>query len=207
MSTMVRLNAQIRDETIRNLLNFKFAKEKAELDKKEEEMEQAQRECKKLAYEACFSKSQREKMEALPAGWLPESKGCKIRIEDKDDPENYNDVFAWFSETSEGRRRVPNKLMMGDQFAAVIKSDHPYAVMLAKAKDLQADHDAMREDYHEKRSAARVKAMRVIDSVTTVKRLLEIWPQVQEFLPEMVSGQGGGVPAYLVEDLNKEFGL
>jgi hypothetical protein len=43
--------------------------------------------------------------------------------------------------------------------------------------------------------------------VTTIKRLLEIWPEVHEFLPELVAGEAGAVPAEMISDINKEFGI
>ena len=59
MSTMIRISASVRDETIQNLFQHKFAKERLELEELTEKMEAAGKEERKLAYETAFTKEQR----------------------------------------------------------------------------------------------------------------------------------------------------
>jgi hypothetical protein len=212
---MVRIRANIRDEIVANLLNRKFVNDNLELDKLREEVEAKEKAMYELAYKACFTDAQIKKMESLPSGWLPTASGGKLRIEDPKNPENYREEQAiwWpngvYDEDGESRRPVPfkNTHHGGGYYMNVITTDHPYV----KAKEAHAEayrnlcakETALREG---KRAAER-KVLTIIESVTTIKRLLEIWPEVHEFLPEMVSGEAGAVPAELISEINKEFGI
>ena len=210
MSTMVRINAAIRDETIKNLLNKKFLEQDLAIEKKRKEFKAEEDKLRHMAYEAVFSKKLIEKMEAMPAGWMPDATGVTVRVMDPKDENNFTDeVVSWRDDTQDnnGVRRIPFKFYHSHAFAAVIPSDHPYIVEKRRIRSVEQDLQEEEKKLREEKRSARAKVERVISSVTTVKRLLEIWPAVQEFLPEMVSGDGGGVPALIIEDLNKEFGL
>ncbi|MFT7963069.1 Nmad5 family putative nucleotide modification protein, partial [Salmonella enterica] len=43
--------------------------------------------------------------------------------------------------------------------------------------------------------------------VTTVKRLIEVWPESKELLPKEADKASTALPALRVEDLNKMIGL
>ncbi|WP_409975834.1 Nmad5 family putative nucleotide modification protein [Escherichia coli] len=46
-----------------------------------------------------------------------------------------------------------------------------------------------------------------LNSVTTVKRLIEVWPESKELLPKEADKASAALPALRVEDLNKMIGL
>lgn len=46
-----------------------------------------------------------------------------------------------------------------------------------------------------------------LNSVSTIKRLVEVWPESQELIPENVDSVRASLPALKVEDLNKMIGL
>lgn len=46
-----------------------------------------------------------------------------------------------------------------------------------------------------------------LNSVSTIKRLVEVWPESQELIPENVESVRASLPALKVEDLNKMIGL
>ena len=75
-------------------------------------------------------------------------------------------------------------------------------INIAKAKEAEVEYSNSNRELWEKKSAMKAKVFTVVDSVTTIKRLTEIWPEITEFLPEKVSGSGGGLPAYIISDLN-----
>ncbi|MFN0682916.1 Nmad5 family putative nucleotide modification protein, partial [Escherichia coli] len=53
-----------------------------------------------------------------------------------------------------------------------------------------------------------VQAVRLpLNSVTTVKRLIEVWPESKELLPKEADKASTALPALRVEDLNKMIGL
>ncbi|OON35643.1 hypothetical protein BTJ39_22480 [Izhakiella australiensis] len=46
-----------------------------------------------------------------------------------------------------------------------------------------------------------------LNSVTTLKRLIDVWPESQELIPEKAGSVNAALPALKVEDLNKMIGL
>jgi hypothetical protein len=50
-----------------------------------------------------------------------------------------------------------------------------------------------------------VRAM--INSVTTIEKLIEVWPEAVELMPDTVKPAGSNLPAVLPENLNKLIGL
>lgn len=203
MSTMVRLNSSIRDYVIRALLNKKFVKQDLGEQKLAETEKSAAEVSAKLAYEAAFTKDTRKILTEAAPGMFPFASSARIRIENS--PGNYYDKDFTFGEN----KPVPfrNSYHGGNQFAAVIPGDHPLAKALKAWEEAKKELEIAQQQLREEKSATRRKLETVINSVTTVKRLVEVWPEVQEFLPEVVSGNDGGVPAVLIADLNKEFGL
>lgn len=205
MGEMVRINAWIRDETVKNLLNKKFVEENARLEELKEAKIAAARKAEKLAYETAFPKKIRDMLEAAPTGFYPEATYVVVRFYDPKNETNYSDENVSFGD----QRRVPykNSYQGGSSFAAVLSKDNPYSKALEEFRKLDAECQTFAQELRDRRRAITAKVLNVINSVTTVKRLLETWPEIHEFLPERVSGADGGVPAHMIADLNEEFGI
>lgn len=202
MSTMVRINAMIRDEIINNVIKFKFAKEDVDLEALKAAAEAEREKAEELAYEACFTDVQRKILSEYSAyGFFPVVEGVNIRIEHNESG-NYEDKRVLFGE----KKPVPYKAHKGS-IVSIIPASHPYVLAFAKAKEAEVEYSNSNRELREKKSAMKAKVFTVVDSVTTIKRLTEIWPEITEFLPEKVSGSGGGLPAYIISDLNAEIGL
>jgi uncharacterized protein (DUF1800 family) len=125
MSTMVRINAAIRDETIKNLLNKKFLEQDLAIEKKREAFKEEEKKLRQMAYEAVFSKKMIEKMDAMPSGWMPEATSVQIRVIDPKDENNFTDEKAsWANDEADdrGKRRVPYKFHQTSAFAAILPS-------------------------------------------------------------------------------------
>ena len=204
MSSMVRINAAIRDHIIKALLDKKYVEQNLELQRRQEEADEAQKNVMKMAYEAAFTASQRKVLEEAPQGYFPEVSGVRVRIADKNDPDNYADENIQFGENK--RVFYRNSYHIG-MFAAVIDNDHPYIVALKKLKNDTRELGDMVSTLRQKKAADSRRIETIISSVTTIKRLQEVWPEVIDYLPEEVSGAGGGLPAHMIADINKEFGL
>lgn len=213
--SMVRIRAEIRDQTISNLLKKKFLQDDLKLEEMREALDKEEKELWKTAYETCFTRREIVMMEAMPAGWMPKAVSVHIRIEDPKNPANYTDtqvywgtVYAISPEDYERYARpIPYKLKNSSAFAKVIPNTDPYVVALNAYREHKKDFDKASADLRDRKHAAAAKVRTIIESVTTVKRLLEIWPEVQEFLPELVSGEAGQVPAEMIADINKEYGI
>lgn len=202
--SMVRINAEIMEHIINALLSKKYVKEELELDKLKEAEKEANEAAHKMAYEAVYNASQRKLLETSPDGYFPKSKYVRVRVADKDNPDNYSDKYAEFGEEKPVFFR--NSGYVG-QFAAVIDHDHPYAKALEHHRDLTNELAKMSDELRNKKYADMRRIEVIINPVTTVKRLQEIWPEVIDYLPETVSGPGGTLPVEIIADINKEFGL
>jgi hypothetical protein len=198
-----RINATIRDEIIDSLLAKKFAKDRLAIERLKEEGEKLAKKTDALAYEACFSPAQIKRLNDAPDGWFPTTERASLRIEKSEG--NYHDVRVEFGE----KKRVPakNHPHQGGAFCAVIDADHSYVkhyeAWRDKCKELADARKALDEAEH----AAEQKALTIINSVTTVDKLVEIWPPIKDYLPENVSGENGGLPAEMIDEISKEFGL
>lgn len=204
--SMVRLNAEIRFKTIENLLNKKYAKDDLELEALYDKQQEADKAVRKLAYEAAFSAATRKILNDAADGFFPKEEQVTIRIEKGDG--NYFDSRYSIEDDEGNGRPVPfrNSRYMNN-FAAVVDGKHPFAKAVDAHRDASTEYGTKANEVRNKKHADRRRIEVVLESVTTVKRLTEVWPEVQEFLPEMVSGEGGGVPTQIITDLNKEFGL
>lgn len=58
-----------------------------------------------------------------------------------------------------------------------------------------------------KESEIEANVQAALNSVTTIKRLIEIWPESKELIPADISKASVLLPALQVEDLNKLIGL
>lgn len=62
-------------------------------------------------------------------------------------------------------------------------------------------------EYDDKLSTLMNSVRAAVQKVTTVKKLLEVWPEAKELIPEEVEKQVKQLPAIKTEDLNKMIGL
>ncbi len=203
MSSMVRLTQGITAQIVKALLAKKYVQEDLKLEELNQATLAAEAAAEKLAYEAAFTKDQRKMLESAAAGMFPVANRVNMRIEHS--PGNYYDCTYSIGE----EKPVPfrNSHFGGWQFAAVVDGTHPFARAVEAAKAARKEHDLFFGELRDKKRADERRIGTIINSVTTVKRLMEIWPEVKDYLPESVSGEGGGVPAHLISDINKEFGL
>ena len=83
---------------------------------------------------------------------------------------------------------------------AVFEGDHPLV--------LQFHELTNREAAIEKRSSdLRIQVNAVLDSCTTVKKLLDVWPEAKELLPTYVEEARPQLPAVQTAELNALIGL
>lgn len=82
-------------------------------------------------------------------------------------------------------------------------------VILADDPLVQQFHalDAEEKDLRDRRSTIRAQVRAALNSVTTVKKLLAVWPEAKELLPENLEEAKVNLPALAVNDLNTMIGL
>lgn len=79
-------------------------------------------------------------------------------------------------------------------------ADHEISIKIDELLSDQAKTNKRKDDIEKTVWAA-------LNSVTTVKRLIEVWPESKELIPENVDSVKAALPALKVEDLNKMIGL
>jgi hypothetical protein len=202
--TMVRLNETIKGQVVENLMNKKYVKENLEQEDMSERLEKMRADLEKLAYEAAFDAPLRKVLTSATAGMFPMASQVSVRII-KGDASNYYDTMVSFGDDMPIPFR--NSYQGGRSFTAVLDQDHPYVKALAEVEQLERDLSSFDEALTQKKYADRRRIRTVMDSVTTVKRLVEVWPEVADYLPENVSGPGGELPAEVIASLNEALGL
>lgn len=195
-----RINASIRDTVIANAIKGPLA----ELELKGLELvarkTELQTELDNLGYETCYTKAERDRLAAIPSGWVPRSLNGMVQINGAVKPISFGSdrpVPFDASTFTHGSRRILQVLEDGCAY-------------LEKQKEFKAADEALDQhnrEFQERRRYLKAKVTAIVESVTTVNRLIEIWPQVVDFLPEQISDPITGVPAIMIEDLNRELGI
>lgn len=200
MST-IRINAELRDGIVQNALAQRFASVKLQIAEQEEKVRLLTKERDQAGYEAAFTEIDRKRLSNAPDGWFPKATAVKVAVEDT------NEVLEIkFAEA----QRVPYEVYdsrHGTHIASIIKPDHPYMAARNAVRDAKAILEAMKTELTEQERGLRAKVKAVVESVTTVARLVEVWPEVSDLLPEVHAGPRGTLPATLISDLNAEIGL
>ena len=197
----IRITAEIRDGIIANAVAQRFAADKLQIAEQEEHVRQLTVERDKVGYEAAFSEVDRKRLSAAPEGWFPKSTSVKVAVEETNEV-----IEIKFAEA----QRVPYEVhdnRYNTHIASIISPDHPYMAARNAVRDAKAILDAMQKELSERERALRSRVKAVVESVTSVARLVEVWPEVTELLPEVHAGPKGTLPALLISDLNAEIGL
>ena len=79
-------------------------------------------------------------------------------------------------------------------------ADNPLVAEFHEIHNKQAEYD-------DKLSTLMNSVRAAVQKATTVKKLLEVWPEAKELIPEEVEKQVKQLPAIKTEDLNKMIGL
>lgn len=82
----------------------------------------------------------------------------------------------------------------------LLAADDPLTVLFNRLDDEKRALSKQREE-------VKVNVYAALNSVSTVKRLLEVWPESKELLPDDIDAARAALPALKVGDLNKLIGL
>lgn len=201
--SMIRINQSIRQHVINALLKKKYVKEDLALEDLSKTYHEQQHQLEKLAYEAAFDAPMRKLLASSAKGLFPEEHSVNVRIE-KGEASNYYDTKINFGATLPVPFRNSRWV---NSFAAVLDENSPYVKAMAEVDKTEVALNEASAELQGKKRADSARIGTIIDSVTTVKRLQEIWPEVIDYLPETVSGPDGQLPVEMIADINASFGL
>lgn len=139
------------------------------------------------AYNKLYTASERKKMYDLPVGWLSTRYDIQVSLRAGN---------AYTSLEFDTERRFQDQT---ERCSLVLEPDDPLGASIA-------EHIADKRDNREKRQQLKSQLRCVLHSVTTVKKLLEVWPEAAQFTEQLDLSEPQ-LPALPIDDLNKKLGL
>lgn len=202
--TMTRLSTNIKEALWKKLAERAYLKQCDEVIK--EQADFAAR-----IYDECFSEKDRKRMYDLPQGWLPTDGDIKVKLAGSvtqfyfwgtGDIYNLPEAmrYAGAKVLDVPQKRFPSNKK--DGVCGVIDGGTPLSEDWLKLQAKKGDLCRTIDD-------ARRAAMVVMHSATTVKRLIDIWPEAEEFAKKYLDNgeRKALLPAVSVERLNALLGL
>jgi hypothetical protein len=185
----IRLSTTVREQIRRALLSTRF-------DKRTKELEAAQDKLARDVYETAYDQTTRRKMNALPEGWLPETKSVWARF----------GCIDFHRELPDKKRlRVPfEKHGHYGSSAALLAVDADH-VLSKRHQDIRKELDAIQRE----RNDLTREIDAVLFSVTTANKLVDVWPEIRKTVEDICKTYvaSSNLPAPRVEFLNKTLGL
>ncbi|WP_454919253.1 Nmad5 family putative nucleotide modification protein [Xanthobacter sediminis] len=157
-------------------------------------------------YADVLSPAARRKIEALPAGWLPEAQIITAQFGDSC---HYVELHfsgrlqgfgfhAWPDAMQDARRRVPHRYVRG--CAATYEPTHPLAEIF---RSLQA----RREDLVMRVGEARYQIKAALSGCSTTGQLRARWPEAAPFVADLEPSGRAAVPAVELAEINSALRL
>lgn len=190
---MTKLTTYIRENLAKDLLKHRFGDAAASLV--------ADRAAFALkVYNDLYSEAERKKMAALPDGWLGKDSDITVQF---GDGSGYGKLE--FSGSVYGDVHAVLKTPVDTVYRLVI---HQHLRGCAKAyernHEFAAEYDALRErqkDLSTQISQARRQTEAALTKATTLKRLVDIWPEIEPFVEKYVD-KPKPLPALPTNELN-----
>lgn len=177
----VRINTYMKETVVRRLMNHAFEERKKALQAEWYALGDA-------VYKDLYPEEVLTKMKAMPAEFLPMDDDVRVSF------------GGDFTRVYFGENRLLSYGHLSNA-ARVYDSKHPLSVR----------HDAYhkaKDQLTEEERKAESSAKAILDSVTTLKKLIETWPEVEPFVEDFKqTATGRYLPALPVQDLNARLGL
>ena len=197
-NTSERLTADTRKHIVDCMIRHRFGDEIDKLVSQRADLALA-------IYIDVFPRKIRDQMNVLPDGWLPTSNNITVNIQGHYTSLYFSGKFNFGStinkyitnRQSERMRFPTNKL------GRAVKNYGADTTIAQRYAEIRAQEDILEEQV----VTAHHVATKVVNSVRTTGRLVEIWPEVKPFLPPPSKKQNNLLPAVPVETLNETFRL
>lgn len=176
-----RLTTTLRGEILAAAMKGAYDNVKAQIDDKMIEFSER-------VYRSLVTEEQERAMGRLPHGFfnLSDTKSARIYPSDGTSSRRYTGLKF------KKERRLP--AFCSGYNDVTINDDAIHAAYLA----IEKEYDALKE----KREELRVQIAGVLESVNTVQKLLEVWPEAEPFIPEYVFVKKAALPALVTDALN-----
>lgn len=202
---MTRLTHHIREKLLKDLIMRSFqAKAQAQVD--------AQKVFAAEVYRACFTEKEHKLMASLPRGWLVMDDDIKVQIANEVRTFHFSgsggnsylpsELSLAGAEKGDARFPIPYNKYSGSPVVAVFDADHPIRLMNDELRNA-------RQDLVKAIQEATTATKKVLESVGSIKKLIEVWPEVEAFAkPYLTEGERRAIlPMIPREKINAMLGL
>ncbi len=177
----IRLNAFIRNQILSAVMQHGFAARERALDDEKRAIGEA-------VYNDVYPEEVQAQMSALPPDYLPSSSDLRVQFQGY----GFNRVYFGKSRPI-AERHTYNAAVVYDQ-------DHPLHARYHKWTNAQ-------DSFIEQRNSARAEAEAVLRSVTTLEKLIKVWPEVETFAKPFFVVSASTAVAVPIKQLNAALGL
>lgn len=178
----MRLAQYTKDEIIRRAVKAAFEREEAKLKKAEDRLA-------RLAYDAIIPKAEQKLAAQMPPHWL--NSACTL---------NLNVAGQHISLTLEKASPIPMRPKDSGGY-------NRHGTILAGPLATEIDaHLAALADKKKRKDAAESALTQMLSSITTLKRLAEVWPEGRQFYKHL-EGLTAELPMIPVAKVNAMLGL
>lgn len=178
----IRLTETIKRNILERALKHGFEKKEAELKERQHNLGLA-------VYNDVYSKKTQIAMAALPAGYLREDSSIMIRFGSTESR------ACW-----DGKKRIAEKHYGSYAIAKVYDATH-------KLTEQFCGYDKERGLLYAERRQAKDNVLAILNSVATLKRLQEVWPECVPFIKDYLTINKPMLPTIPVKAVNKQLGL
>lgn len=182
----VRLTNSIRDAIKNKVLKRTFDKLYKSLRKKEHSLAM-------IIYNNEFSAKEMKLMDNLPTNWLPVRNSFSVKFEEG--TLNYK-VYNLLPDNSVN---VPYHKANYGTFTLIEKE--------SKIEKLAIEYQKEEDEIKSKHAKAIGSVVAILDSVTTVGKLLDVWPEARDFILPYLSKAKCTLPAIQFKEVNKLLNL
>lgn len=206
----VRLTNSMRDRIAAKVMEYKYPKNSGVI-------KELQKEAASIAtavYNSTISESDREKMDALPNGWLEETDYISVKFGSDHNSLYFNGDLhnhlpysmryrevSTKNELASVNKRIPNHLSR--YFAQFSARDD----LSSRFQSFERKCTELGEEYVKSQSILKS----TLNKCTTTKTLVELWPEIKGFVQEVVGTPAAALPSVAlsvpISTLNETFGL
>jgi hypothetical protein len=191
MAKSRRLTIRMREEILDALLDHKFGG-----DGSKERFEKELGALGNKVYEQFMTPELMELFHKCPIKWFDESSYIDVKFG------TMSARLRWPDEKGEWKQKpVPYQFRYGWNDNVMFPSNHE----LTKEYE---EIEARRNAYNEERTTAVAEGNAALNRVTTVRKLIESWPEVEQFIPEGYKEENISIlPVIRIDKLNQQFGI
>lgn len=171
-----RLNDRMRRTILNTVIAHAF-------DEEEQALAEEWKALGDACYDKRYPKAVREKMAALPKGWLPETNHIEVAFGGQQASLSFTD----------GDRRVQHRHSAWGDRRYSIRADDRLSARFAEL-------DRKQTKFEERKHEAEAQTRAALRSVSTIKKLRKEWPEIAPFTKGL--GDTPLLPALPVADLN-----